>query len=162
MSAQLATQAKQPASSAAQATVGVLELPATQYYYGLGRRKRAIAQVRLYAAGQLPSHSGKVVVNGKPLSTYIAGKDNEIVALKPLIQFQMSDRFFVSVKVQGGGKSGQAGAISLGIARALVAFDEDMKKQLKALKLLTRDSREKERKKYGLRKARKAHQYTKR
>jgi small subunit ribosomal protein S9 len=126
------------------------------YFYGTGRRKTAVARVRLYPGG------GAFVVNGKTL---------EEVFTRPLHQSQImtglratgnAAKYNVQVKVEGGGISGWAGAISHGIARALVTADESIKPQLRKLGLLTRDSRAKERKKYGLKRARKAPQYTKR
>lgn len=127
------------------------------YYYAAGRRKTAVARVRLYPG------NGQVVVNGKPAPQYFGGRlVHQANLTEPLRLTGTSDRFDVSVKVVGGGVSGQAGAIRHGIARALLRFDEELRPTLKRAKLLTRDARVKERKKVGLKRARKAPQYTKR
>jgi small subunit ribosomal protein S9 len=126
------------------------------YYYGTGRRKTSVARVRL-----LPG-DGVLVINGRPPSEYFGRRDLENVVTQPLRAVDMMGRFTASIKVEGGGISGQAGAISHGIARALIAADAELRGPLKKAGLLTRDSREKERKKYGLKRARKAPQYTKR
>ena len=137
------------------------ELPAPQgqYLYGLGRRKRAVAQVRLYTDKAL---LGRAVVNGKTIEEYFPVKELRDSALNPLSLVGLQDSYFVSVLVRGGGISGQAGAVSLGIARALEELDRKYHTELKTRGLLTRDPREKERKKYHLKRARKAPQYTKR
>jgi len=126
------------------------------YYYGLGRRKGAVAQVRLYP-GQ-----GPIVVNGRPFEELFAVEGLKRAVLEPLMVTNTLDRFNATIKVSGGGNSGQAGAIRHGLARALVKADESLKSVLRSYGLLTRDSRVKERKKYGLIRARKAKQYTKR
>ena len=126
------------------------------YYSGTGRRKTAIAQVRLMKG------EGVVIVNGKPLEECFVRKILQDVILKPLVLTNTSNQYNAVVKVEGGGISGQAGAISHGISRALVKADENLKPVLKSNSMLTRDSRMKERKKYGLKRARKAPQYTKR
>ncbi len=128
----------------------------TTYYAGTGRRKTAIAQVRL-----LPG-TGTVTVNGKPIAQYFPGGTLQTRVLAPLKAAQLEGRYDVVVKVLGGGIHGQAGAVSHGLARAIVASDETMRQVLRKGGLLTRDPREKERKKPGLRRARKAKQYTKR
>ncbi len=127
-----------------------------KYYEGIGRRKAAIARVRLFAG------SGNFTVNEKPLTEYfpLASLSNQ--ALSPLKATQNEERFTVSVHVNGGGQVGQSDAVALGLARALLAADENFKGALRKAGLLTRDPREKERKKPGLKKARKAKQYTKR
>ncbi len=126
------------------------------YHHGTGRRKTAVAQVRL-----LPG-DGAIIVNGVPyeerFSRYV---DREIIT-KPLLVTESLGKYNAVVKVAGGGISGQSGAISHGIARALVRTNESLKPLLRQNGLLTRDSRAKERKKAGLRRARKAPQYTKR
>jgi small subunit ribosomal protein S9 len=127
-----------------------------QYYYGLGRRKAAVARVRLYPG------TGTVVVNGAPVNEVILRPSSRQDMLRPLSVTETDRRFNVQVKVDGGGISGWAGAIRLGIARALVAADEGYRRSLRANGLLTRDPREKERKKFGLKRARKAPQFTKR
>jgi len=126
------------------------------YYYGTGRRKTAIARVRLY-----PGH-GEFLINGKPMTALYAREALREMVLEPLKVTGLLNKFNVSVKVVGGGISGQAGAIRHGIARALVNFDEGLKAVLRKGGFLTRDPRMKERKKYGLKRARRAPQYTKR
>lgn len=127
------------------------------YTYSVGRRKTAVARVRLYPG------SGQVTVNGKTIREYFGGRTiHQATLLEPLRLTGTADRFDVSVRVVGGGVSGQAGAIRHGIARALTKVDEEMRPTLKRAKLLTRDARVKERKKVGLKRARKAPQYTKR
>lgn len=126
------------------------------YYQGTGRRKNAVAQVRLYPG------SGVIVVNDKPLEEMLPRLAHQHLVRKPLIVTEMEGRFNCQVKVKGGGMSGWAGSIAHGIARALVNADENLKAPLRREGLLTRDPREKERKKYGLKRARKAPQYTKR
>lgn len=129
----------------------------TNYHYGTGKRKNAIARVRLVPG------DGAITVNGKPMQEYFGGRFlHRIVILQPFTLTGTLDRFDVSVRVSGGGVSGQAGAIRHGIARALLRFDEELRPTLKRAKLLTRDARIKERKKVGLKRARKAPQYTKR
>jgi small subunit ribosomal protein S9 len=127
-----------------------------QYFAGTGRRKTSIARVRLYPGAQ------EAVVNGRPLKDALPRLLLQEVALRPLVATGNAGKFGVQVKAEGGGVTGWAGAISHGIARALVEFDETLKPQLRRVGLLTRDARMKERKKYGLKKARKATQYTKR
>lgn len=128
-----------------------------QFYYGVGRRKAAIARVRLYPG------EGKITVNGKPSREYFGGRElYQTTMVEPMRVTGTADRFDVVVTVVGGGVSGQAGAIRHGISRALVRFDEELRPPLKQGKFLTRDARVKERKKVGLKRARKAPQYTKR
>ena len=127
-----------------------------KYYEGVGRRKESTARVRIYA-GQ-----GSYLVNEHPMMEYFYRNVWQLLAREPLRATQNENRFTISAKVIGGGLSGQAAAVSLGLARALVAADENFKKDLRKAGVLTRDSREKERKKPGLKKARKAKQYTKR
>jgi len=131
-------------------------LTTQQYFHGTGRRQRATAQVRLYPGSQ------EVVVNGRTLKDALPRLVLQEVAMRPLTVLGQTSKFGVQVKVAGGGTTGWAGAISHGIARALVHFDETLKPQLRRYGLITRDAREKERKKYGLKRARKAAQYTKR
>ena len=126
------------------------------YYYGLGRRKSAVARVRLYPG------NGAIVVNGKPLDEVVFRASMRQELLRTLVATETANRFNVQVVVQGGGVSGWAGAMRLGIARALVAADERFRRPLRQYGLLTRDPREKERQKPGLKRARKAPQYTKR
>ena len=127
-----------------------------QFYYGTGRRKTSVARVRL-----IPG-DGVLDINGKPPSEYFGRRDLETIVTQPLRVTETMGRFIASVRVEGGGIAGQAGAICHGIARALIAADEELRPLLKRAGLLTRDPREKERKKYGLKRARKAPQYTKR
>lgn len=126
------------------------------YVWGTGRRKTAIAQVKLFAG------SGSIVIDGKPLEERFPVETHQIAIAKPLTVTETAGKYDVEVKTCGGGISGQADAISLGIARALVKEDEAYKEKLRAEGLLTRDPRAKERKKPGLKRARKDTQYTKR
>ena len=126
------------------------------YFYGTGRRKTAVAQVRL-----LPG-KGAIIVNGMPYEERFPRLEHRQTIIKPLLVTESIDKYNVIVKVNGGGISGQGGAISHGIARALVRASENLKPVLRKYGLLTRDSRVKERKKAGLKRARKAPQYTKR
>jgi small subunit ribosomal protein S9 len=123
---------------------------------GVGRRKAASARVRLQKG------AGTVTVNGKPLQEYFPYFEWQESVLAPLKMIGKEKDLDVSVKVMGGGKKGQATAVQLGIARALVLWNEEFKKTLKSLGLLTRDARVKERKKPGLKKARRAPQWSKR
>jgi small subunit ribosomal protein S9 len=126
------------------------------YHYGLGRRKTAVARVRLYPG------SGAVVINGKPMEEVITGPSARQDMLTPLAVTDSLNAYNVQVKVEGGGISGWSGAIRHGIARALLKADEGHRGALRANGLLTRDPRVKERKKPGLKRARKAPQFTKR
>ena len=123
---------------------------------GIGRRKNAVARVRIQPG------EGRVTVNEKDALAFLGRRVLELAALAPLRVTSTQRKFDVSVHVQGGGTSGQAGAIAHGIARALCIYDPDYRPALKKAGLLTRDARMKERKKYGLKRARKAPQYTKR
>lgn len=125
-------------------------------FYGTGRRKNAIARVYLVPG------EGKVLVNNKPLEEYFGRKTLEVMVRQPLKAVGAEDRFDVKAKVTGGGKSGQAGALLMGIARALVEADPNLRPTLKKAGFLTRDPRMKERRKYGLKKARRAPQFSKR
>jgi small subunit ribosomal protein S9 len=121
-----------------------------------GRRKESVARVRLRPG------TGQVVINGKPVEQYFTILTHRQAATEALRVSQTADVYDVDATIGGGGVSGQAGALRLGIARALVALDEEMRPTLKKAGLLVRDAREKERRKYGLKKARKAPQYSKR
>jgi small subunit ribosomal protein S9 len=121
-----------------------------------GRRKEAIARVRLVPG------TGQWTINGRTLEDYFPNKVHQQVVNEPLKTLDVADRYDVLVRVQGGGVSGQAGAVRLGIARSLLKTDDEARPPLKKAGFLTRDSRAKERKKYGLKKARKAPQYSKR
>jgi small subunit ribosomal protein S9 len=125
--------------------------------FGTGRRKTAIAKVKLF------SGSGEISINRTPLSQYVSGRQLLLIQVnKPLKVVDVVGRYDVLVKASGGGIASQAGAVSLGIARALIRLNPELKPKLKAEGLLTRDSRMKERKKYGRKKARKRFQYSKR
>ena len=126
------------------------------YFYGTGRRKTAVAQVRL-----LPGE-GAIIINGVPYEERFSRSEHRQAIIRPLLVTDSAGKYSAVVKVAGGGVSGQSGAISHGIARAMVRADESLKPILRQNGLLTRDSRVKERKKVGLKRARKAPQYTKR
>jgi len=131
--------------------------PKGTFHYAVGRRKAAVARVRLYAG------EGKIFVNGKTSRDYFGGRDiHQATILEPLRLTGTAERFDIYVTVVGGGVAGQAGAVRHGIARALARFDTELRSPLKVAKFLTRDQRAKERKKVGLKRARKAPQYTKR
>ena len=126
------------------------------YYQGTGRRKSATARVRLYPG------DGDIIVNDKPVEGYFSRKRDILHLTEPLEATATQDSFNVTVKVKGGGISGQAGAVRHGIARALLEADPNLRPTLRKGGFLTRDPRAKERKKPGLKRARKAPQYTKR
>jgi small subunit ribosomal protein S9 len=128
-----------------------------QYYEGIGRRKAATARVRLHVGG-----TGSVVVNDKPAEEYFTRDVDRQIVIEPLKVTENETRFNVTVLVKGGGVSGQSEAVRMGMARALVQVDPELRKTLRRHHLLTRDARVKERKKPGLKRARKAPQYTKR
>ncbi|MCU0104304.1 30S ribosomal protein S9 [Acholeplasma vituli] len=125
-------------------------------YLGTGRRKSSVARVIL------TSGTGKFVVNDRPFEEYIPSAATRLDVLQPLAITESEGRFDVSVNVYGGGLTGQAGAIRLGITRALMEINPDLRSTLKPAGLVTRDPRAKERKKYGLKKARRASQFSKR
>jgi small subunit ribosomal protein S9 len=125
-------------------------------YYGTGRRKSSIARVRL-----IPGN-GKVTINGREMQEYFGLKTLELIVRQPLVLTEMEDKYDVIANVQGGGTTGQAGAIRHGITRALMELDGGLRPALKKAGFVTRDPREKERRKYGLKKARKASQFSKR
>jgi len=126
------------------------------YHHGTGRRKTAVAQVRLMPGG------GAVIINGTPYEELFPRVVHRDIITKPLTLTETLDKYSVMVKVNGGGITGQSGAIAHGIARALIRADESLKPTLRQNGMLTRDARAKERKKPGLKRARKAKQYTKR
>ena len=128
----------------------------TKYHYGTGRRKTSIARVRLTPG------DGAVLINDRSPSEYFGRRDLETVVTQPMRVTDTVGRFVATVHVEGGGVAGQAGAVCHGLARALIAADPELRGALKSAGLLTRDPREKERKKYGLKRARKAPQYNKR
>lgn len=123
---------------------------------GTGRRKESVARVRLYRG------EGNICVNGRELEEYFPNRRHRIEALAPLVHLDIKSDFDVVAKLEGGGISGQAGALRLGIARALVESDESLRPDLKKAGFLSRDARMKERKKYGLKGARKKPQFSKR
>lgn len=125
-------------------------------FQGTGRRKNAIARVRIVPG------EGKVVVNSRPLDEYFGKKTLEMIVKQPLQLTSTLSQYDVLAKVEGGGTTGQAGAMRLGIARALIKSDPNLRGALKKAGFLTRDPRMKERKKYGLKAARRAPQYSKR
>ena len=125
-------------------------------FYGTGRRKSSIARVRLVEG------KGAITINGKNIDEYLGTDTLKVIVRQPLTATNTTDKYDVICKVQGGGFTGQAGAIRLGIARALLEANSEYRPTLKAAGFLTRDSRMKERKKYGLKKARKAPQFSKR
>ncbi len=127
-----------------------------QYFAAVGRRKTSVARARLVPG------TGEIIVNGRPIEQYFGGPIWTAQVQEPFQAVNQAGRYNVDVKVLGGGRSGQAGAIRHAIARALLASDETLRVTLRRAGLLTRDARAKERKKYGLKRARKAPQYTKR
>ena len=127
------------------------------YFYGTGRRKAAVARVRIYPG------NGQIVINSKSMEDYFGAREvYGRTVTQPLTVTDTASRFNVTVKVVGGGTTGQAGAVRHGLARALVQADGTLRGALKKAGFLARDAREKERKKVGLKRARKAPQYTKR
>ncbi len=126
------------------------------YYYGTGRRKNAVARVFIKAG------SGNIVVNDRPLDQYFSRETGRMMVRQPLELTSHANTFDILVNVHGGGETGQAGAVRHGITRALIDYDAELKLSLKKAGLVTRDAREVERKKVGLRKARRAKQFSKR
>ena len=131
-------------------------MPATQNHYGTGRRKTATARVYLRPG------SGRITVNERSLDEFFGRETGRMIVRQPLEAVQLTARFDIDVQVDGGGITGQAGAIRHGITRALIEFDESLRKPLRAAGFVTRDAREVERKKVGRRKARRGTQYSKR
>ena len=129
---------------------------ADQIYYSTGRRKSSTARVYLRRG------SGRITVNKQPLDEYFGRETSRMIVRQPLESVQMVENFDIDVTVQGGGNSGQAGAIRHGITRSLLQYDETMRRTLRSAGFVTRDAREVERKKVGLHKARKRPQYSKR
>ena len=125
-------------------------------YYGTGRRKTSVARVRLVPG------EGSVTINGRAMDEYFGLKTLELIVRQPLELTETADKYDVIADVKGGGPSGQAGAIRHGITRALMELDGEFRPALKKAGFVTRDPREKERRKYGLKKARKASQFSKR
>ncbi|MBQ8611902.1 MAG: 30S ribosomal protein S9 [Oscillospiraceae bacterium] len=126
------------------------------YFYGTGRRKQSVARVRVY------SGTGKITINGRDIDDYFGLETLKLVVRQPLAAAEIEGKFDIVVRVAGGGVSGQAGAIRHGLSRALLQYDENLRPVLKKAGFLTRDPRMKERKKYGLKAARRAPQFSKR
>ena len=126
------------------------------YFHGTGRRKSAVAQVKLFPG------NGAIITNGVPYEELFPGFEHRRMILQPLLVTESLSKYNAMIKVNGGGVTGQSGAISHGLSRALVRADENLRPVLRQNGLLTRDPRVKERKKPGLKRARKAPQYTKR
>ena len=131
-------------------------MAATQQNYGTGRRKNAIARVWITPG------EGNITINGRDFKEYLGRPVLEILVKSPLVHVGMDGRFDIKATCKGGGITGQAGAVRLGISRALVEMDEELKKSLRAGGYMTRDARVKERKKYGRKKARRGFQFVKR
>lgn len=132
------------------------DMTAIQQYYGTGRRKTSAARVYLRPG------TGQISVNKRPLDVYFGRETSRMIVRQPLELVELTDKFDVVISVAGGGANGQAGAIRHGITRALMVYDETLRKQLRAAGYVTRDARMVERKKVGLHKARKRPQYSKR
>ena len=128
-----------------------------KYFYGTGRRKSSVARVRVYENG-----TGSIIINGRDINDYFGLETLKLVVRQPLVTTELVDKVDVVVSVCGGGVSGQAGAIRHGLARALLTVNPEYRASLKAAGFLTRDPRMKERKKYGLKAARRAPQFSKR
>jgi small subunit ribosomal protein S9 len=131
-------------------------MPATQNHYGTGRRKTATARVYLKPG------SGQITVNHRSLDEFFGRETGRMIVRQPLEAVKLQARFDIAVRVNGGGTTGQAGAIRHGITRALIKYDESLRKPLRDAGFVTRDAREVERKKVGRRKARRGPQYSKR
>jgi small subunit ribosomal protein S9 len=129
---------------------------ATEQFYGTGRRKTSAARVFLRPG------AGNIVINGRPLDKFFGRETARMIVLQPLVASDLASRFDVHVNVRGGGTTGQAGAIRHGITRALMQYDETLRQSLRRAGFVTRDARAVERKKVGLRKARRARQFSKR
>ena len=126
------------------------------FYYGTGRRKSSVARVRVYPG------TGKIIINDREIDDYFGLETLKLIVRQPLTLTETSEKFDVICRVQGGGVTGQAGAIRHGLSRALLQYDENLRPALKKAGFLTRDPRMKERKKYGLKGARRAPQFSKR
>ena len=126
------------------------------YFYGTGRRKSSVARVRVY------SGNGNITINGRDIDDYFGLETLKLIVRQPVALTDTADKFDIVVNVNGGGVSGQAGAIRHGLSRALLQYDENLRPALKKAGFLTRDPRMKERKKYGLKGARRAPQFSKR
>ena len=126
------------------------------YFYGTGRRKNSVARVRVY------NGTGKITINNRDIDDYFGLETLKLIVRQPLALTGLENKFDIVVRVSGGGVSGQAGAIRHGLSRALLVYDENLRPELKKAGFLTRDPRMKERKKYGLKAARRAPQFSKR
>ena len=126
------------------------------FFYGTGRRKKSIARVRVYAG------TGKITINDRDIDDYFGLDTLKLIVRQPLNVTELNDKFDIVCRVTGGGVTGQAGALRHGLARALLQYDESLRPALKKAGFLTRDPRMKERKKYGLKGARRAPQFSKR
>lgn len=126
------------------------------FYYGTGRRKKSVARVRVYAG------TGKITINDRDIDEYFGLETLKLIVRQPLTLTETTEKFDIVCRVNGGGVTGQAGAIRHGIARALLQYDPELRSALKKAGFLTRDPRMKERKKYGLKAARRAPQFSKR
>ena len=126
------------------------------YFYGTGRRKESVARVRVYAG------TGKIIINGRDIDDYFGLDTLKLIVRQPLTLTETTAKFDIICRVNGGGVSGQAGAIRHGLSRALLQYDENLRPVLKKAGFLTRDPRMKERKKFGLKAARRAPQFSKR
>ena len=126
------------------------------YFYGTGRRKHSVARVRVY------NGTGKMTINGRDINDYFGLETLKLIVRSPLVLLGLEGKYAVAVRVNGGGVSGQAGAIRHGLSRALLQFNPELRSTLKKAGFLTRDPRMKERKKYGLKAARRAPQFSKR
>ena len=129
---------------------------ATEQFYGTGRRKSSTARVFLTRG------TGNILINDRPLDEFFGRKTSRMIVRQPLEKIEMTDKFDIKATVEGGGMSGQAGAIRLGVTRALMEYDGELRKALRQAGYVTRDAREVERKKVGLHKARRAVQFSKR
>ena len=139
-----------------------VKVKARKYYEAVGRRKTAVARVRLYTCRPFEDEKGKIIVNGKPYFEFFSTAELQRTVRGALDKMKSLNRFEAEVKVRGGGLHGQAEAIRHGLARTLIKFNPDFRKKLKRAGYLRRDPRMKERRKYGLKKARKAPQWAKR
>lgn len=128
----------------------------SNFYYGTGRRKSSVARVRVYPG------TGKITINDRDIDEYFGLETLKVIVRQPLELLGLTEKFDIVVRVQGGGVSGQAGAIRHGLSRALLQYDANLRPELKKAGFLTRDPRMKERKKYGLKAARRAPQFSKR
>ena len=129
----------------------------SNYFYGTGRRKKSVARVRVYSNG-----TGKITINDRDIDDYFGLETLKLIVRQPLALTGTEEKFDIVCRVNGGGVTGQAGAIRHGLSRAILQFDEELRPTLKKAGFLTRDPRMKERKKYGLKGARRAPQFSKR